>query len=400
MMEGVGGTLHTGSPLRGAARVALAAAPLALTVALAGVSSACGARSTLFDLDDTTTNAQADAGADANPACIVPQPSQEPAPAYIEIVLDASGSMLDYGKWDAASLALGTLFDEYFSLADESVSLGLLVFSGRGDPTGGAGPYPSAADVPPAFVDAAQYAALHGRISRSSPEGQTPTFPALSGGYAVLHDYVPAARLRAPGRRVLVLVSDGAPTAASAAGDPDVEKEKTVALVGSQLAASPSILTFAIGIGPFPALTSSDYDPVFMSNVAIAGGTRSNPKCDPNSKAPEQLCHFQITTPSDKRTPQDLAGDMLKDLHDLRARTVNVCAFDLTGDFAHFNPARTSVTLTSGGVARLLPADPANGWQYDDPNNPRHIVIKGSACETMLNDASATVAMDFSCNSF
>jgi thiamine pyrophosphokinase len=106
-----------------------------------------------------------------------------------------------------------------------------------------------------------------------------------------------------------------------------------------------------------------------MSNLAIAGGTRSSKDCDPASLIPELLCHIQIT-PSAKRTPQDLAADMLKALHDVRSRTTDVCAFDLTGDFARFDPTRTTVALTAGGIAQTVPADETNGW--------RRLVILGA----------------------
>ncbi len=375
--------------------MALAAAPPLLALVTIGASSACGARSQLFGLDDPIVET-ADAGPDALPACIIPQPSREPAPAYIEIVLDASGSMLEDGKWEAASLALGALFDEYYSRADDTVSLGLLVFAGSKDPTGGDGPYPTARDVAPGFVDATQYAALHARIAGMFPIGPTPTFPAMSGGFDVLDSYVPSPRLRTPGRRVVVLVSDGAPTAASAAGEADVEKDKTVALVADLLAASPSISTFAIGIGPFPPPSYSDYDPVFMGDIAINGGTRATRACDPKSNLIAEICHIQIT-PSAKRTSQEIASDMLRALHDVRSRTTDICAFDLTGDFTRFDPAQTKVTITTGGIAHTVAEDATNGWQYDSPAKPRGLVLKGSACEAILNDVSARVAMTFGC---
>ncbi len=392
MMGSVGRMWHTWSTLR---RGALAAAPAVVAFGFVAVGAACGARSQLYALGDTSAN-DGDGGGDARSVCVHEVPSREPAPAYIELVLDGSGSMLDDGKWEAAKLALGGLFDEYLAHADPSVSLGLLVFSGTKDPSGGDGPYPTAVDVTPAFVDAKQFAALNARIANMYPIGPTPTFPALTGGYAVLRSYVPEPRLRAPGRRVLVLVSDGAPTAASAAGEVDVEKAKTVLLVGDQLALSPSLSTFAIGIGPFPPQSWADYDPAFMGDVAVAGGTRTSPQCVPHADILQDLCHIQIT-PSKDKTPQQLAADMLAALHDVRARTVNLCAFELTGDFSSFDPARTKVTLASGGVTTVLPQDPSNGWQYDANDKPRSIVLRGSACEAVLDDASAKVTMAFGC---
>ncbi len=375
-----------GAATRGAALAALGAIGLG--------AFACGARSQLYVTDAPAPRDAAPP--DAPSACVHEQPSQTPAPAYIEIVLDGSGSMAEVGKWSAATMALDGLLDEYLAHPDPTVSIGLLVFSDSRDASGGDGPYPTALDVPPEYVDAKQYAALRGRIDASHPVGPTPTLAALTGGYDVLRAYVPSPRLKTPGRRVAVLVSDGAPTPASAAGEVDVEKARTLKLVADALGGSPALTTFSIGIGPFPPPVWFDYDPAFMSDIAIAGGTRAKPDCDPASPLLDKLCHIQIT-PSKKRTPEQLAADMLAALHEVRTRTIDLCAFDLVGDFTRFVAGDTRVKITSRGVAAEVPADPTNGWRYDSAVTPRAVILEGASCAKVLDEAAAAVTMTFGC---
>jgi hypothetical protein len=329
--------------------------------------------------------------------CMTQHVSGKLAPAYIELVLDGSGSMADDGKWDAAVTALNALFDEYLSSQDSETALGLLVFSDHKDITGANGPYPSSVDVAPAMVDRKQYDALRARISGTHPIGPTPTFLALSGAYSALRAFVPAPSLKPLGRRVAVLLSDGAPNATTASGGVDEEKNKTLALAKDQLATPPSILTYSIGIGPFPPPAWFDYDPEFMGNLAVAGGTRASENCDPTSLSLDRICHFQIT-PSDTRPAADLAVDMLRALHNARARTVDLCHYTLDGDFDRFDPTRTVVMVTSKTRgAHEVARDAVNGWDYDVPSAPRAISLRGAACEEVTNDAAATVAMSFGC---
>jgi hypothetical protein len=355
----------------------------------------CGARSELF------ASAPIDGGAEAagkvHVECMGQHVAGKLAPAYLELVLDGSGSMADDGKWDAAIGALNALFDEYLSSEDGETALGLLVFSDHKDITGADGPYPTAVDVAPGYVDRKQYDALRARITGTRPIGPTPTFLALSGAYATLRAFAPTPPLKPLGRRVAVLLSDGSPNATSATGGVDAEKNKTIALAKDQLATSPSIRTYAIGIGPFPPPAWFDYDPEFMGNLAIAGGTRAHEDCDPGSLSLDRICHFQIT-PSASRTAADLAIDMLRALHNARARTVDLCAYTLDGDFDRFDPSRTVVTVTSKERgAHQIARDAVNGWDYDAPTAPRAVSLRGAACEEVTNDVAATVAMSFGC---
>src|SRR5207253_2936690 len=99
-------------------------------------------------------------------------------------------------------------------LADPGLGAGLIVFSDSQDPNLNAGgAYPSSRDVPIAFVDQSQLAKLVGRTaSPDGPQSNTPTGRALSGGYAALGSFQPAAPLQPLGKKVIVLITDGIPT--------------------------------------------------------------------------------------------------------------------------------------------------------------------------------------------
>ena len=193
------------------------------------------------------------------------------APVYMLIVLDGSGSMDQDNKWVAVVPALDAIFDDFKAKADPSIAVGLLAFSDKKDPTCTSlipglpgpckGPYPSSVDVPIAIVDQAQHDKLHTRITGSAPGGGTPTFAALSGGYATLENFVPSGALPPGGKKVLVIMTDGVPS-----GGSSEQTQCTTAAAAELAKAAPKgpVTTFAVGIGVFPSTDTANYDPAFM----------------------------------------------------------------------------------------------------------------------------------------
>jgi len=182
------------------------------------------------------------------------------------VVLDGSGSMRGDGKWAAATAALDATFDAARGDPRGALALGLTVFADTHDATIGAthaGPY-DRFDVPPAPVDAAQDAALHARLDGTEPWLGTPTYEVLSGQYPLLE--------AEPGRRVLVLVTDGVPDPRMPAGAN--EQPWSIALAARERARG--VATWVVGVGPAgPLASSSDYDPLFVARLAAAGGTEA-----------------------------------------------------------------------------------------------------------------------------
>ena len=307
-------------------------------------------------------------------------------------VLDGSNTMNDYGKWNAIVPAISAIIDQVASKNDHTVGLGLIGFADRDDPTGQPGgvygPYPSSIDVPIGFVDAAQAAALKGRLA-TTPKGITPTQAALEGGYALLRDFQPPGSLRPGGRKVLVLITDGVPMSGLAnftCPPTDGVCTQTQIANSVQLAENASkvdrINTFAVGVGAFPGDPAEmDYDPVFMGRLAVAGGTRRSPTCNPKeNQNVANVCHFQVTP--GMKTPQELREEAFRTINAIREQTVG-CDFAIksppTGLHLDSHTASVRQKLADGTKRTILP-NATNGWSFDDPNRPTRVVLNGEAC--------------------
>jgi len=217
-------------------------------------------------------------------------------PVTVLVVLQGSESMLGGSKWPAARAAVDGIFDAALLHPDARLNVGLTVFGDREDTTvgeGRAGPY-DRFDVPPAPVDRAQHDLLRARVDGTAPWNGAPLFEALAGQVPLL-----GAR---PGRRVLVLVTDGVPDPRMPAGDG--EQVLTMQLV-VQAHDRDGIVTRVVGVGPLGATaSSSDYDPRFVGQLAVAGGA-AQPSCSPaEAQNPRRMCQTQLTPGSD-RLPLD-----------------------------------------------------------------------------------------------
>jgi len=293
-------------------------------------------------------------------------------PVYMLIVLDGSGSMDKQHKWEAAVPALDAFFDGL--KGDTTIGVGLTVFSDQEDKTGGKGPYPNV-DVPIKVVDATQATALRDRIDNTSPQGTTPTFPALEGQYPQLEAFTPADPLAAGGKRVLVFMTDGVPNP-----NPDVQQPQSIALAKAETAKG--ILLFSVGIGDLNSL--KDYDPRFMGDLAVAGGTAPT-GCDTNELQDEtKMCHFQIT-PGNK-SAQQLEQEFRTAIDKIRGAVAS-CEFtlDKTGSGGqNVDPSKVNVVYDDGvGGSGVIPQDDANGWTYDNPTDPGKVILHGSSCDQL-----------------
>jgi hypothetical protein len=347
--------------------------------ALSG-SSGCGSRTGLGT--EAPAAPSGDTERDAG-GCPSASPEPEEAPAYLEIVLDGSESMKDDNKWSAATLAFDTTIDRFGAMPDARTALGLEVFSDLADPTAGTGPYPTKGDVAPAFVDAAQRAALRARIDGTAPAYGTPTLAALSGAYSTLRSFTPSPPIAQGGVRVAVLLSDGAP------GGGGEEKARVLAAVIAARQGTPQIRTMALGIGPFPVAFSYDYDATFMGMVANAGGTAPS-GCDPAATTLDRICHHQITPGA--RSSDSIAQDILAAFTAERAVATITCSYLLAGSAARLDPASTRVTISQGTEPpHVVPRDPVDGWDLDDPRTPSRIVLRGASCRLVTETADLTV---------
>lgn len=310
-------------------------------------------------------------------------------PGYLQVVVDGSVSMLNDHKWEASVPALDALVNGVAQRADNAVGLGLMVFADTKDPTAGAdftyGPYPSAADVPVAVVDSAQAAALRARL-QTTPKGITPTLAALKGAYTSLRAFVPAAPLEAGGKKFVLFLTDGYPFASLDGGPPetDVQVAQSLKLAEDQAKHADPILTFVVGVGPFPG-NGIDYDATFVGRLATAGRTARVAGCNPIEEDNEaNVCHFQVTPGA--RSAQDIQKDILAAVDAIRVQA-SVCEFVIEAPPTGYSLDPDAVTVqhrTPTGVAIILPG--ANGWSFDDPQKPQRVVLKGAACERVRGE--------------
>lgn len=325
-----------------------------------------------------------------DPACVTAQASTELRPAYVMFVVDGSNSMALEGdpptpsqKWPALKGALEAIFDDMAKKADPAIAAGMIVFADKLDPTGAGGvygPYPNSIDIPIGFVDVAQAGKLKGRLA-GGPAGLTPTQPALEGGYTVLRGYSPAKPIVAGGAKFVVLITDGFPFSSI---DTDTQVKTSLKMAADELVRpgpQGPIKTFVVGVGEFPG-DLVEYNPPFLGDLAVAGGTRATPTCDPKENAnPANACYFQITPGA--KTATQLQQDFTTALDKVR-RGALTCEFIIgtPSDGKAIDPSKLNVVYTpTGGQGSLVPKSDTAGWRYDNDASPTRVILSGAVCE-------------------
>jgi hypothetical protein len=320
------------------------------------------------------------------------------APVYMLFVEDGSGSMGQDHKWVAVVPALESLFMSFES--DPGIAAGLIVFADTMDMTlnTGPGPYPEPGiDVPIGYVDTTQDMAFTTRLS-GMPKSNTPTYYALQGGYGELENYMPMSPVQPSGQKVLVLITDGVPTdhmcSIKQAGT-NYPGNPCVVMAGAEhakTAPAGPILTFVIGVGPFPNTTQTDFDPAFLGNMAQAGGGAPM-GCNPNeTQSPANLCYFEVD-PTQATSATQLQQTFTDALQKIRGQVLS-CTFPLqTTGLGMIDPGKVNVDVNG----MTVPQSSTDGWSYDNPSMPAAIVFNGSACDALKNDPSASVSIVLGC---
>jgi hypothetical protein len=313
-------------------------------------------------------------------------------PAYLMFVQDGSDSMAEENKWAAVVPALQSIFGQMKTAADPGIAAGLILFPGGESATG---PYPTAADVPLAFVSAAQAAALDGRFDAGLALG-TPTEAALEGAYGELEAFQPKSPLDPGGKKIVVLITDGVPTDGCAdllgTGDSMNPCVQLAATKLSEAAPQGPIETFVIGVGDFPSTDSTQFDPAFLGNVAQSGGTGAT-GCNPNETAStSDLCYFEID-PSKSQTASQLQLQFETALDAIRGQVVS-CSYPIEqSGSGKFDPSKVNVEVNGQTILQ----DPKNGWTYDNPTAPTEILLHGTACTGAMATVSAQVSIVLGC---
>ncbi len=317
-------------------------------------------------------------------------------PVYLQFVLDGSGSMNGPGSWVAARDALKDIFTDMKAAQDTGIGAGLIVFMDLSDPnlnTNQDPVYPSTADVPVGFVDDAQLAKLIGRTAPpDAGKSNTPTGLALTGAYASLTKFQATGMLAPNGKKVVVLITDGAPTDRDCKLDTkgptaDYSQNGCIKLAATQLSATSGALeTFVIGVGP--VMVTNTYDPYFLGALAVSGGS-APAGCDPKSTALDKLCFFSI----DPSASTDIKAAFTDAINKIRGDVVS-CSLALQPSMGGaIDPAKVRVTLDGMTVYK----DPVDGWTYDDPNNPTNVTLNGKSCAALRSDPNAMIKVTLGC---
>ncbi len=212
-------------------------------------------------------------------------------------------------------------------------------------------------------------------ISAQSPEGDTPTGPALAGALETASRW---AREHPERSAAAVLVTDGLPTECEPVSIEDVAE-----LAATGLAETPRVPTFVIGVFG-PADVSSRQN---LERIARAGGT----------------------VPFVVDTSEDVASQLLDALEAIRQTRLS-CEFRIPGappgealDYSAVN-----VQVTSRGRSKLLhylpgagDCEAAEGWRYDvDPAvaAPTKALLCEESCADLQGDAEASVEFALGCS--
>ncbi len=360
------------------------------------LSSDAGDFSNLFGGGDSAVSMGVPLG---DAGCATAMSQVQRSAVYLLFVLDGSGSMKQENKWAAVVPALTDIYSQMSAEADPGLAAGLVVFSDSLDTSKGAGVYPTTADVPMAYVSAAQNTALAQRLSgQPGGGGGTPTDTALTGGYDYLETFQAKAPLTAGGKKVLVLITDGAPTDGCNVVSSTVSgyaSNACVVLAGQKLMeAAPKgpIETFVVGVGDFPSAAAITFDPSFLGYVAQAGGT-GPASCNPSENSmTSDLCYFEID-PSKSATASQLQQEFEKALNTIRGEVVS-CNFPIQmSGLGSIDPAKVNVEI--GGKTVLQ--DPNNGWTYDNPQSPTEITLHGAACAQAKGNLTEKVSVVLGC---
>ena len=309
-------------------------------------------------------------------ACVTSTANAQLASVDLVFMYDKSGSMGDPAeggdptvKWNPLGVGMTAFWADPQS---KGINASLQFFPADGalDATCAA-PYamPKVALTP----DASQILTA---ITSTKPQGGTPTLPALDGAIAYAQQI---ATTRPTEKAAVVLVTDGDPgfyvNGQFVAGCANNDIAHVATAAKAAFAATPSIPTYVIGVGP--SLQNLDA-------IAAAGGT---------SKA-------YVVSVAD---PASTQKSFLAALTSVRSQTV-------TCDFALPPPPpgqvldkdRVNVAYTANGTETVLSysADCAagTGWRYDDPNAPTRVELCPSSCAAAQADrTSGKLTIAFGC---
>jgi len=294
-------------------------------------------------------------------ACATESIPVELLPLDLIVMLDQSGSMTG-AKWQSVTSALSGFVA---ANASPDLGMGLQYFPLPGADVCDYQAYMSP-EVPIAPLDQ-NASAITGSLAAHTPDGETPTLPALQGAFAYAQAWIAA---HPDHTAVVVLATDGEPNVC-ASTITNVSQAASVAYNNP-----PHVRTFVIGVGK--SLTSLD-------EVAVAGGSDHAFLVDDASQSTQQQFLAALTEIRGTALPCELPIPQPE------------------GGTIDYN--RVNVIYSSGADEDILPrvADAAacvqtpSGWYYDDTGGARRVVLCPQACESVRSDTQGRVDLVFGC---
>lgn len=328
------------------------------------------------DPDDTELDATEDSadddglhnpGNDGGPteACATLEVAAEPKVLDMVVLLDRSSSMNSKDKWEGATNALSSFFNDptsdginaslvFFPNPGAFVSNGPQCDAGMYDPTVSPnvelGPLPSHAGV------------LDYAMSTQEPDGFTPTQHALQG----VVPFATQRRLEHPDHEVIIVVAtDGIPAGCSDVTDESIYDEAIAAAVEG-------VSLYAI------AFDGADVE--FVDGLAHAGGT------DGGLDVTADIGQFQD------------AMDAIRDKN-------LGCSFTIPdSDETEFDKDKVNVTIDDGGhlieltkVGGPLQCAGDASWYYDSEDDPTSIRLCETTCADYGTSEEAAISIVFGC---
>lgn len=305
---------------------------------------------------------------DGGAPCLTDTLGAVPVPLAMLLVMDRSGSMASPSgntKWDQARNAMIGFADTPGAAGSK---LGLTVFPP--DPGGGDQCQPAsyAPVVPIALLPGNGPAIKDALLSRSTT-GSTPMANALQGGANAMKDFL----AKNPNEEgVLILVTDGDPGACSS-----VDTVSNVASIASATAkGTPRIRTFVVGM---EGATFSNLDTIAKAGEGAPTAFNASGGSDAGVSPQQQLldalekirsgalgCEYVLPTPDASKgvlDPSTVEIDFTPGKNDPSQRFKRVDSASQCG-------------ATTGG------------FYYDDPKNPKRIVLCPASCEAVKKGTS------------
>jgi hypothetical protein len=224
-------------------------------------------------------------------------------------------------------------------------------------------------------------AAISGALVAKTPEGLTPTGPALRGAI----DYAAEWQAAHPGHTVIVLLAtDGLPTEC-----PPIEIDQVANYATAGAGLNPPIRTYVIGV-----FSPVDTDALANLNTLAAAGGGTN--------------EAFIVDPS-----QDVTAQFLEALDDIRSMTLS-CEYQIPppAEGEDLNYFEVNMVFTDGGQSTTLSYvdTPDNcdktdyGWYYDvseeqilNGTNPTKIIVCDETCDIFEAATSGKVDIQIGC---